>query len=320
MKKQSPERGFVTVATGSEHYYILAANLLKSYRLFADAPLPFAILADQENEYTALFDKVIILESPQRSYMDKVFLLNHIPYDETMFIESDILVYRDITFFFDAFSDADGFSMFGTHHPIDADITYGLSREKGKHWGWFDPNNLGKYKSQIQSIPQFGSGIIFFRKGALCDSAWQICKDVWHNASLYGLKPIDDELFAVAMAVTGCKCAPNSPQYNQCVYPQMSSKGWLPDPDMHKNRCRITRPNTGITENTFLCHWGSIYTKKALYQREAKILECKLSNSRLRELLWYGIYTLYIPLFNFWDSLNSRLKHIVKRIKRHFKF
>ena len=40
--------GFFTVATGDEHYYKIAANLLRSYRRFTPEPLPFAILADRE--------------------------------------------------------------------------------------------------------------------------------------------------------------------------------------------------------------------------------------------------------------------------------
>ena len=50
--------GFITIATGDAQYYKIAVNLLHSYRWFSKAPVPFAILADQENEYTADFDDV----------------------------------------------------------------------------------------------------------------------------------------------------------------------------------------------------------------------------------------------------------------------
>lgn len=314
------KRGFVTVATGSEQYYRVAANLLKSYRFFTKEPLPFAILADQENEYTALFDDVIILENPQRSYMDKLFLLNHIPYEETLFVESDILLYKDITCFFDAFIGADDLSFFGNNHPVDADITYGLARTAGKSWGWFDPEKMGKYRDQIHSIPQFGSGFVFLRRGPVCEYAWQVCSDVWKNAATYGLKPIDDELFAVAMAVTGCNCVPNSSRYNQCVYPQMMNGNWKPDPNFHKGYCHFTRPSTGVPEEAHLCHWGSVYTRKALYKRETKMLECRISANQLGEHLWYALYAVYIPVFNIMDTLCNRVCHITKRIKRRLKY
>ena len=68
-------RGFVTLAVGSKRYYKLALNLLKSYRHNSANPVPFAIIADRENYYTKQFDKVIILEKPTFSYMDKIQML-----------------------------------------------------------------------------------------------------------------------------------------------------------------------------------------------------------------------------------------------------
>ena len=41
-------KGFVTIATGKEAYFILAYNLLNSYRKFTKEPLPFAIITDKE--------------------------------------------------------------------------------------------------------------------------------------------------------------------------------------------------------------------------------------------------------------------------------
>ena len=51
--------GFLTIATGDEKYYRMASSLLHSYRHFSKFPLPFTILADRENEYTAEFDDVM---------------------------------------------------------------------------------------------------------------------------------------------------------------------------------------------------------------------------------------------------------------------
>lgn len=319
MNKTHKTRGFVTVATGSEQYYIVAANLLKSYRYFAKEPLPFAILADQENEYTALFDDVIILENPQRSYMDKVFLLNHIPYDETLFVESDILVYKDITCFFDAFEEADDYSMFGINHPLDADLTYGLVRQPGKDWGWFDPKTMGKYQDQIHWIPKFGSDFVFMRKGPVCERASQVCLDVWANSGEYGVKPIDDDLFAVGMAVSGCKCVPSNPKFNKAIYWQMLPNGWKPEPDFHKGYCRFTRPGKQEADDAFLCHWGSRYTKNALYKREAKMLACRIAGNKLQEHIWYVLYSTYIPVSDVWHKLNANFRRITKGIKRRLR-
>lgn len=88
--------GFLTIATGDEKYYKMAANLLQSYRYFSKPPLPFAILADRENEYTAKFDDVMLLENAHCNYLDKLSMLESLPYDVNIFIDADCIAYGDL--------------------------------------------------------------------------------------------------------------------------------------------------------------------------------------------------------------------------------
>ena len=60
-------KGFLTIATGNEKYFILAKNLLNSYRYFSEKPLPFAIITDRYNQYTDEFDNTIILDKATSS-------------------------------------------------------------------------------------------------------------------------------------------------------------------------------------------------------------------------------------------------------------
>ena len=55
-------KGFITVATGSEYYYRLAANLCISYRKRGSGQYPFALICDRENEYSAVFDDVVLVK------------------------------------------------------------------------------------------------------------------------------------------------------------------------------------------------------------------------------------------------------------------
>ena len=106
------KRGFVTIATGADRYYVLAQNLLHSYKCFAQEPLPFAIIADRENAYTAEFDHVILISDASNSYNDKLKLFRELPYDETIFIDADSLAYGDLNVWWDIFSQAGDFSLF----------------------------------------------------------------------------------------------------------------------------------------------------------------------------------------------------------------
>lgn len=147
-------KGFITLATGSEDYYRLAKNLLHSYRFFSDRPLPFAILADRENEYTAEFDDVLILKNgANNSYLDKLSLGEYLPYDINIFIDSDCLAFGDLNKIFDCFDNADDFSCFGRTLPLD-DKT-----------GWFEYENLGDLKSKVSYIVGLHGGIYYMRKG-----------------------------------------------------------------------------------------------------------------------------------------------------------
>ena len=116
MKETLAKKGFVTIATGDTRYYKLAVNLLRSYRLHTGNPYCFAILCDRNNEYTALFDDVIILDNPTSSYIDKLRLFEYMPYEETIFIDADSLAYGDLNQWFQFFSENDNsrdFSCFG---------------------------------------------------------------------------------------------------------------------------------------------------------------------------------------------------------------
>lgn len=93
------ERGFVTIATGDEWYYRIAINLLRSYRLFSENPMPFALICDRERKETEEFDKVILMEEPSCTYLDKLRLPEYIPYDETIFVDADSLAFRDLNVF-----------------------------------------------------------------------------------------------------------------------------------------------------------------------------------------------------------------------------
>ena len=141
-------RGFVTIATGKTHYYKIAANLLASYRLHASRACPFAIICDRENEYTAAFDKLVRMENPAHSYLDKLRLFDCLPWDETIFIDADCLVYGNIDRWWELFEEnGSDFSVFGWAYED-------LKTDKG----WFRSEGMGEFQSQIHYVPASAAG------------------------------------------------------------------------------------------------------------------------------------------------------------------
>ena len=144
-------RGFITVATGSERYYILAYNLLLSYRYHSKSPMPFAILCDRHNAWTDAFDEVIIIEDPACSYYDKMRILDLSPFDETLFIDADSLAYKDLNGLWDFFKDSPDIGLLGGVLQNDSDR------------GFWDFENLGDLKQKVDYKIMCQGGLYYVR-------------------------------------------------------------------------------------------------------------------------------------------------------------
>lgn len=208
-------RGFVTIATGDESYYKQAFNLLRSYRLF-NHHLPFAIVCDRQNKYTADFDDVFLLGNAQKNYLDKLSLLLDAPYDECVFIESDCIIYRNIEAFFDLLSTATDFSCFGWNN--------------GELSTWFsDPAEpISRFGEKIAAIPIFNPGYFYIRQSTVCKKMYQDALEIadWiaENQIQGGKISLickgtlrDDPLFSLSMRLNDCVCAAK-PSVGKCIF------------------------------------------------------------------------------------------------------
>ncbi len=253
-------RGFVTIATGKEQYYRIARNLLWSYRYFSKDPVPFALICDRENEYTKEFDRIILMEHPAKSYLDKLELPRLIPYDETIFVDADTLAYRDLNDFWAAFEDATDFSVFGFDYPADYD---------GPVDPWFRKQDVAEYGERISSIPEFIGGVYYLRR-TLPDTFYETSQRILKNYYRYKFRqfedPCDEAVYALTMAVQGCRTAgEKSPAC--CFYPHAvrfradirKGSTWY-DNRYYPDR----KPESGA----YSVHWGTGNTWSPVYRIE----------------------------------------------------
>lgn len=250
-------KGFITIATGKKEYYILARNLLRSYRHFCPDPLPFAILADQENEYTADFDDVLIFpDSASNSYLDKLWLAEFAPYDTTIFIDADCLAFGDLNVLFDHFADADDFSCFGRVLPLD-DTT-----------GWFEYQNLGDLQDQVSYVVGLHGGIYHMRKGRTSRRVMSDARGFIPDYEKYGFRGKfslgDEPLVALSMAVNHCRPIPFIPE-DICCYWEYENRVGL---DITQGRATVDG-----RYNTILLHWGTRFTRGLEYRKQVALLE-----------------------------------------------
>lgn len=206
-------KGFVTVATGHDRYYEMAANLLRSYRGRGRGTYPFALICDRENEFSALFDDVVVVEDFSCSTVDKL-LIRHSPYEETIFLDADTLILENIDDLWDIFKDQDDVSVFGCTLPLD-------SRD-----GWFTYEGSGRYQPRVKYLLSMNGGIYYFRN---TERARQVFRDALAVIDDYaGIDfkyfdtPQDEPLMAMAMVIN--ECLPCTAKYDMLILPACEEK------------------------------------------------------------------------------------------------
>ena len=261
-------KGFVTIATGDEKYFILAANLLKSYRYFTKERYPFAIITDKENEYTELFDKVVLLKNAEKNYMDKIKLLDSCPFEENIFIDADCLAYKDLNEYWNYFKKADDFSCFGKVLPLDSEN------------GIFRKEDVAEYSDKIKFVTHLHGVIYFIRRSKKCKQLLETCLDIIDNYSKYYFKgfedPSDESVFALAMAVHNLR--PIERQAKLYIF--------LPVANYFKANIQSGYLSYSTTwdervENGMLVHWANVNTKRMSYKVETYKLQKIINNEEL---------------------------------------
>ena len=247
-------RGFVTLATGDDHYRRLAANLLRSYRRHCPEPLPFALITDRQTPDTAAFDRCILLEGAG-NYLDKLRLFDCLPFDENIFIDADCLAFGDLNQLFDWFKNADDVSCHGRVLPL-ADKT-----------GWFDYENLGPWKDSVSYCVGLHGGLYFIRRTPKAEAVFRRARELAADYDKFRFRgnfptPGDEPLMALAMAIEGCRPEPYRPEGICCFWE------WKKNLRMDIRRGRAVYDG----QRTILVHFGTRYTKKLRYRIQAALL------------------------------------------------
>lgn len=261
-------RGFITIATGKDIYYQLAKNLLLSYKLFCGSPLPFAIMCDRENEYTALFDEVVIIQNPLNSFWDKFELLVRVPFDETIFIDADCLAYADLNAYWDYFANADDFTGCGTNYSIDSPK------------GLFQKGQVFEYNDRVHWKPDICGGLYFIRRGETCNALYQECKSIsqryddftWPD---FCAPKADETVLCLAMAVHGLHAMDADPANYGHPWEAIEMEH-----DIFTGKCSYATEWHPKVEQGRLVHFGTRYCRKPPYLFEVQ---------KMNVLLKYGI-------------------------------
>lgn len=282
------EKGFVTIATGDDRFMRLAYDLKKSYDYqHQDIKYPWAILTDKRDDYLSIFEKVVILPHATCSYLDKITMLSIAPWDENIFVDADCLIYGDISNLFD-YSPFRGVRHMGDRLPISS---------KGK--GWFDIENIGKFRKSVNFKIHSNGELIFFDKSETTYEIYKTCLDIvnhWPELRFREFSlPADEPIMALSMAVHNCP--PIQDNLEKYVYFYR----------VHKKICKIDIKNGELSyvnkwndkryDNVPIAHWGNQETNGYLYKSEVLKME--------GVTYWYGYKV-------FWSCHDNILRVIYK--------
>lgn len=291
-------RGFVTLATGNIKYYKMALNMLRSFKLHnPDAKM--AIVCDKRNEIAEQFDDVVILEKANGNYRDKFSLLVNAPYDETIFIEPDCLIYRNLDFFWDLLAGESDFSCFGWNNG-GIDCWFKSDEEKQKLF------ELVPDLKEIGDAPLFNPGYFYIRKGDGCQKMYEDCLAVAEKLSAdetlkkypyiwAGNNLRDDPIFDIAMALNGFICN-SKPKYGKCIF--LPSKYKINKISAVKGVLDVTDKNGKKFTECALLHFSSRKAfEEGLYLWQTMIFNMAYDGKKTYRLLdnkiFYGICAAY---------------------------
>lgn len=302
-------RGFVTIATGDIRYYQMAYHLLLSYKYHTDNALPFAIIAEEENEYTKWFDKVILTCEVTHSFMDKFLLLKLIPWDETIFFDADSLAFGDLNQYWEVFKDATDFSSIG--------VNVGLY-ESG---AWYNVEGIDKFGSLISYKVRIHFGVAFIRNKQSVQKLYYDCMDVYDNYEKLFIHTnptcYDEVILGIAMPMNEMK-AVNEVSYLMAAYPCLTSiRG-----DMKKGELSYkTSWNSVVNGNGTLVHFGNANTIIALYRFSSKWLDYYMLHSHNPSLMDYFLYEMkgsliFYKMMDGARQIGPLIKKVIRFIKR----
>ena len=187
----------LTIATGKKLYIDMAANLARSFALWnADTSIGFYIATDQPQllpEDIKAFVKVIPVQSGElgEGFSTKLHLDKLAPDGQTLFIDSDCLIYGNLETVFKKFAG----------HAVSVIGGYISSGE------WFgDVADICK-KFKIKELPKFNGGIYYLENGDKAKKVYELARQLELEYDEIGFvrlrnRPNDEVIIALAMALT----------------------------------------------------------------------------------------------------------------------
>jgi hypothetical protein len=195
-------RGVLTVAADHPKYAEQAVALARSIRL-RDRNIPLAVLTNlPEEHFLGLYDYVISWNfQVYPGLLSKLVVYDGSPFEETLFLDADILAIRSVNEAFNYFIGHE-FAVWGRNIPEP-------------YWFRGIIDRIREY-FPAETYPSFNSGMLYFRKSETARLVFAHAKNLVGHYYDLGLRKTprglmsDEPLLSIAMARTGLRALENS--------------------------------------------------------------------------------------------------------------
>lgn len=255
---KTPEKtnkvGVITIAFGKRRYLKQAEALAHSLR-YNMPDMPIALVSDIAEDHP-LFDHTIPIDL-SRGYgvLQKAWLNDYSPFEESLFIDSDCLVTRPFHKELAEISRRDFTPAMGRYFlPPERDDFYFEDFEKTLE------------KLNIKRFPKFNGGIYFFKRNDKADAVFNKAREIAQKGPELGLKIFDggtvadETVIGLAMEVLGI----DDLYYDQgnLMRSLIDSKGPV-EIDVLGGGCHFIKGKEDVTPA--ICHFAAPYAYYAPY-------------------------------------------------------
>jgi hypothetical protein len=232
--------GILTLATQND--YLKAIGLALSLRISnPGVPVAVACPEDVRPYLERYFDYIVNQDPAFRGFEQKINLDRYTPFDETLFLDSDILVFRPVQPFIKEWG-------LGAYVACGSYVTEGVSV-----FG-MDRGLLRKTLGKDKFVKVEGAGHGFFRKPS-CHEVFEKAREVTKSYRDYvgDINYADEDVISIVMTMMGLAPVPHGDFFSR----HLSALPGTMDMDVVNSRCRFTAVITGSPFEPCIMHFAA---------------------------------------------------------------
>ncbi|MGZ4058284.1 MAG: hypothetical protein ACXVPU_04615 [Bacteroidia bacterium] len=306
------EKGILTIAQGKKQYIELAKNLAISLNI-NNPGLKKALVTDSDDpELKQLYDIIIPADnSIGIGFLQKLYIRDYTPFDETLFIDVDCLCVRSIDFLWEPFSKRDV-------------SVIGKKVFEGELFG-FPLEDIKKHLG-LNYVISFNGGVYYFKKNETAKMVFDKSKEIVKNYDAYNIVKVrgeiaDEPLLSLAMSIYN-----QGPieDHGQGMYTPVGQSGQF-KMDVLRGYCEFIK--NGNLVSPAIMHFGFGHTHAFHYRRERRKLRLvhyyhfpKLLSSILVNMIYNPVYIVYVFVYRINKTLLRRAKFKIFPVMPMFRF